>query len=148
MAIAEDLEIDDERPTLKLQIILPTLTDDELAGLITYSMRKMHEQKFVAYHAWLIRVLGKEVERRAEPDAGIEPGMEPLPNFRPKHYAEFLLGASVHSYAPLTEAQAKFVDNAKMCVVVECWSMLCEYDDFLVENNLMSFSEEGANDGQ
>lgn len=120
-----------EHNRLKLQITLPRLSDAEVAGLVSWARLKASQERYLPLVAWLDRILTDEIERRTSPDSFIEPRMEPVPPFRPRHLAEVIMGAFSLSRIALTERQGEFVDNLLLTVLVEAYGALLEFDEAL-----------------
>ena len=93
----------------KMRIILPSLSELEIRGLIGYAELKLNMGRHVPSMTWMLGVLCQELERRTRHLA--EPQMLATPFVDGADVADALLAFHVLSRGKLTMPQAAFIDE-------------------------------------
>ncbi len=106
----------------RMKIVLPKLSETEIAGLLNYCERKLNQGVFVEPCNWFRSVLIAEKERRTRHLA--EPEMLSIPNWHPAELSVALVCFYSLSRRGLTVAQAEVVDEICSHVVGACCSIL------------------------
>ncbi|XZE56140.1 hypothetical protein SH139x_002221 [Planctomycetaceae bacterium SH139] len=112
----------ESEPKFALPILLPTLSDDELKGLIAWVVRKHTQGRYKPFVDWIGLMLQGECARRD--GHAIEPAMWDVPTWSPAEASQALMAAYVFANIGLTENQAKFVDTVFRYVLVDAVSLL------------------------
>jgi len=109
--------MNDDTSQMALPIVLPSLPDSDLAGLVNWVAAKQQQGQYLPFVGWLGDMLASEIHRRAgEP---VEAVMHLVPEWSPSEASEVLLGLFVLTHIGLTNEQAKFVNVIEQHVVVE-----------------------------
>lgn len=114
----------------RLTISLPSLSDEELARLMKWTLKTGCGCKYLPLCNWLVEQLAAEMDRRTADDPELcEPEMPVLPDWTPKQAAEALAGITALSYGGLRPAEAKFIDGVMTSITALVIVMLHEYED-------------------